>query len=35
MTKHETDCACGIGAVRTRSPFPREKRSKTDIAAMV
>ena len=31
MTKHETDCACGIGAVRTRRPFSSAKRSKTPI----
>src|SRR6188472_2023781 len=29
MTKHETDWACGMGAVRTRRPLSSEKRSKT------
>ena len=35
MTKHETDCACGIGAVSTRRPFDSEWRSKTPSRAMV
>src|SRR5688572_8131999 len=32
MTKQETDCACGIGAVSTRRPFDSEWRSKAPIA---
>src|SRR6187551_136839 len=32
MTKQETDCACGIGAVSTRKPFDSDWRSKTPIA---
>jgi hypothetical protein len=32
MTKHDTDCAWGIGAVRTRIPLLSVLRSKTGIA---
>src|SRR5579862_7208338 len=35
MTKHETDCACGSGAVSTRSPFDSDSRSKTAMQTML
>jgi hypothetical protein len=33
MTKHDTDCAWGIGAVSTRTPFDNDVLSKTAIDA--
>src|SRR2546421_3132617 len=33
MSEQVTDWACGIGAVRTRTPFARARRSKTLMAA--
>jgi hypothetical protein len=35
MTKHETDCAWGIDAVRRRTPLLRVLRSKTGIGVIV
>src|SRR5438477_3663812 len=35
MTKQATDWACGIGAVRTRTPLPRVRRSKTLMGRML
>src|SRR6478609_9575108 len=35
MTKQETDWAAGIGAVSTRRPLSRVRRSKTDMSLIV
>ena len=35
ITKQDTDCTCGMGAVTTRTPLPSADFSKTDMRAMV